>query len=109
MEANELRINNYILTERGVTIIIGINPYKTGNYKPIPLTEQWLKDFGFEQNIPAASREYIFKDCKLINHYKNGFLFIMDIWDRGKMINYVHTLQNLYFALTGKELLICKQ
>jgi hypothetical protein len=63
----------------------------------IPLTEEWLVNFGFEQ-----STESIFK--------KNGILIISDVIFEvflGSVIvklQYVHQLQNLYFALTGEEL-----
>ena len=68
--------------------------------RPIPLTTDWLKDFGFG----------------LSNFHKgwhrttNGIEILFDI-DMGCFIemvgldiNYVHQLQNLFFALTGTEL-----
>jgi hypothetical protein len=51
---------------------------------PIPITEDWLLNFGFEQN---------------------GHKLPIQLHQRGKThIKYVHQLQNLYFALTGEEL-----
>ncbi|MCP4986886.1 MAG: hypothetical protein GY928_12790, partial [Colwellia sp.] len=65
--------------------------------EPIPLTEQWLIDFGFKEHL---SKEY-----------KNNWLAIRimnDDWNiaqwRGGNINYdlryVHQLQNLFYCLT---------
>lgn len=69
--------------------------------EPIPLTEEWLLRFGFESN-PYQDR------------YELGEIYIDCDKTRGKLelwesktniiINTVHQLQNLYFALTGKEL-----
>lgn len=79
--------------------------------KPIPLTEEWLVKFGFEKSVD--------------NYYKRGVCMSLEEWgdekgnegigyfymlrDEGIMdmhIKHTHQLQNLYFALTGKELTI---
>lgn len=87
--------------------------------RPIPLTEEWLKRMGFGLSSTAD---------KLSNWSDSGPTAIL-VWDndstviifrkvigRDKSLNmpivdsvtveikYVHQLQNLYFALTGKEL-----
>ncbi|MGK6342897.1 hypothetical protein ACMGDK_11695 [Chryseobacterium sp. DT-3] len=64
-------------------------------YKSIPLTEKWLLKFGFENEIPLHWFNKV-----IINNYKGGFIEKM----YGTQIQYVHQLQNLYFALTGEEL-----
>ena len=112
MEAHELMIGNYVLKDNNITTVnTGLIAYIFYNglkdrFKPIPLTEQWLKDFGFEE----------------INHI-NGYSFHslsksknnkchLDVYDNytkyyGYSVNhcqYVHQLQNLYFTLTGKQL-----
>ena len=112
---NELRIGNWVNCEcldfeneciqlenihpKG-TIVDGY-PYSIKELKPIPLTEEWLLKFGFDKI-----------DFQFI---KNGIkLFpIRDLYYRGNFpiksdIKYVHQLQNLYFALTGEELIIKK-
>tara|TARA_R110000796_G_scaffold104011_2_gene213520 strand:- start:2008 stop:2259 length:252 start_codon:yes stop_codon:yes gene_type:complete len=72
-------------------------------YSPIPLTEQWLIDFGvlFGFNhlgswyeIEMGLDGYHLRLCTGIGMSK----YIGSI-------NYVHQLQNLYFALTGIELI----
>lgn len=74
--------------------------------KPIPITEEWLVRFGFKINSGVSSREFLMKNIKVCNHYEKGFLFIVDWWHSGIMIQSVHQLQNLYFALTGEELIL---
>lgn len=71
---------------------------------PIPLTEEWLIKFGFE-----CFQEGWYG----INPYALQFEFTWNIYDgiirwKGSAVkcNYVHQLQNLYFALTGTELTI---
>lgn len=71
------------------------------NYFGIPLTEEWLLNFGAER--------YEFDNGQL-NQYRISnrlFVFRDGFWtDYGssKSLRYVHQLQNLYFALTGEEL-----
>ena len=75
--------------------------------KLIPLTEQWLIDFGFNYedvgndnhftktfSKPFINIEYSINVPEFRLLY-NGFHII---------IKHVHQLQNIYFALTGKEL-----
>ena len=130
MKANELRIGNFVATE-GIDFVevskidadFGIcykipqefgqfYPYK--EVEPIPLTEEWLKKFGFIESG--------WKDGKPICFFfgiDEKFYFDWDegVFDCGvgtyvesdlKMphIKYVHQLQNLYFAITGEELTI---
>ena len=85
------------------------NTYKT-EFDFIQLTEQWLKDFGFEVNgryiyqieLPKGR----FLERMLWN--KKTSIFAVSCKDKYEYeiarILYIHTLQNLYFALTGKEL-----
>jgi hypothetical protein len=65
--------------------------------KPIPLTEEWLIRFGFT----AKNKVDYESNCGILDLESTdaGFLF-----DSRLVIEHVHTLQNLYFALTGQEL-----
>jgi hypothetical protein len=72
-------------------------------FSPIPLTEEWLLRFGFIDDYSTDS------SVRLIGHRKGDFW----ITQRLKLITsdivsvdvkHVHSLQNLYFALTGEEL-----
>jgi hypothetical protein len=82
--------------------------------KAIPITEKWLNDFGFKKEVLSdnSAHYYILElnetkycDLAIISSDKNGFievaLFPYEEWFRYK---YVHELQNLYFAITGREL-----
>ena len=124
MNANELRVGNYfnVLGEdrvlQGVsntsanTVLytyyadfIGLLPIKLIHLKPIPLTEEWLLKFGFEKGSD------IIGDCFYIE-LKNNDDFVIHIeddntflFDDNLEIKHVHQLQNIYFALTQKELI----
>lgn len=67
--------------------------------KPIPLTEEWLLKFGFYQedindswNIDTKQDIFALDSCLEFINYEHSPL------------NYVHQLQNLFFAITGQEL-----
>ena len=126
MKANELRIGNYV-SDRGGKVLridwweninkvcmdMNINGSKVHpltehpeHCKPIPLTEEWLLKFGFKM---LNKKCFYLNDIKvLINQLNKGdtgygeFLFYKG--QPIKPINEIHTLQNLHFALTNKEL-----
>jgi hypothetical protein len=64
----------------------------------IPLTEEWLVTFGFEyiEEYKWWEIDWCNFTIDLGGEYEFEFAF--------HPIKYVHQLQNLYFALTGKEL-----
>lgn len=119
IQSNELRIGNLLqdkvsktelkvieLTEKNiVTYVIdrSMFPLKDGwGIEPIQLTEEWLLNFGFErQPWGLVKGGLLFKDnikhpCEeLTLEIGNGFRVTAQ---------YVHQLQNIYFALTGEEL-----
>ena len=142
MSPSELRIGNKILVRNTESIVPEARDWTVEDcnihhlkdlyqgsedweYKPIPLTEQWLVDFGMEM---PTNEDPIFEhgkgeydDC--FNHFKktsqslidasfeydgkefwadsNGFWFkIMHTYTH---VEYVHQFQNLIFALTGKN------
>lgn len=70
-----------------------------GEFKPIPLTEEWLLKFGFQfyfiGNGDYKSKQWYFEDFTLC-----GFNYYYNL-----EINYIHQLQNLFFAIKGKELI----
>lgn len=128
IDPRELRIGNLVCCH-GRPVIIdsivhdGINysypdeepEYQFDNIQPIPLTEEILIKAGFKQNQMDGDEFYyscdlkddVYCDLSLINGDKSGYLeailFPYESWFRYR---YVHQLQNLYFALTGKELKI---
>jgi hypothetical protein len=76
-------------------------------HSPIPLTEECLLKLGFEYKNGG----YKHKNYDLDWYFSLGIGFCPRIFERNiskrdgvKGCFYVHTLQNLYFALTGEEL-----
>lgn len=132
MKANELRIGNLITRKNKVLKVCIIQPdkilvsgYSWGKYfkcddlEPIPLTEEWLFKFGFKKYEITGSYIKTPKDTA------NGFgfrfhtqhPFMEDLFNSvvecsymeqqlyvKNGLKYVHQLQNIYFALTGEEL-----
>ena len=111
VKASELRIGNLIEFRNNIEPpqIVKITPrwfrssmmdddFELNEYwHPIPLTEEWLVKFGFE-----FKNGYGYK-------FKFGYISKSDFYwmYHGICIKlqYVHQLQNLYFSLTGKELI----
>ena len=79
-------------------------------HKPIPLTEEWLTRFGFE--LPAHSwigDKFHLSEYGKGSKHPNGGVWVVAMNNNNAIISeiqYVHQLQNLYFALTGEELTI---
>ena len=105
MDIKELRIGNYIYSE-----LIGDKTYVDVEFLSIhfqfvkccgiPITEEWMSNFGFEK---TSCDEMTFTSKNDCFYYR---LFEGHIeWNGSKIfIKYIHQLQNLYFALTGEEL-----
>lgn len=125
METSELRRGNYVsrkdigngserieivleiyktklLTSGAVSVIVNKN-----EIKPIPLTEEWLLKFGFEN----LNYGWYLNKIKLFDYsYKKGSINLkINSFDvPSTQIKYVHQLQNLFFALAEQELTIKK-
>lgn len=78
--------------------------------EPIPLTEEWLTKAGFK---PWGTYDYLWKKgrnhaCTIIQEeeFKGGkeWFELRGVKNGHVIIEYVHQLQNLYFALTREEL-----
>jgi hypothetical protein len=75
----------------------------------IPLNENWLLNFGFklysdsQYRLKYELKEFEFIFPKIKEYHKKG-LYFKDI--EIKNVKYVHQLQNLYFFLTGEELIL---
>jgi len=95
MKATELRVGNLVFNSMGYFEADYISIGLAHNYKPIPLTEDWLLKFGYDKKSGyfTINGHVIFIE---INRFLcNG----NDI-----ELKYVHQLQNFYFAITGTEL-----
>jgi hypothetical protein len=133
MKANELRIGNLVYYRSSdsdqwtndLPIEDGFEIDSADEYKPIPLTEEWLLKFGFEKGVSKlmdfVKSELDFtiegNECICYGVYKDGDEFTFNVSHSGEIhenegwrillyIRYVHQLQNLYFALTAQELKI---
>ncbi len=118
MKVNELRIGNLLqyknTNDIAIVELIHKNHFDcrdefgtftpNGNYEAIPLTEEKLLELGAKELKPKRGvlKEFVLKTVRIEMsnsgnfYYKNSKLILQSI----------HQLQNLYFALTGKELIL---
>ena len=129
IEVRELRIGNYLKSIDGKLICTTVKgfygfPKNTGiiNHnvvpndfeylEPITLTEEWLLRFGFEIfKLNNGAYEVNLNDFFTLRfipkdkwRVKDAFYVDSNDDDIGIIIEYVHSLQNYVFALTGQEL-----
>lgn len=139
MKANELRIGNLIRFSEDGTIFTIDSIEEKGlsvqnekeiawidleEFEPIPITEEWLLEVGFQikdQLSVHKTKIYYISGidvdyCLYFADFRQDFGFYIEYTDSpfdkdlGVLypitfgIKYVHQLQNLYFALTGEEL-----
>jgi len=121
MKANELRLGNYVNVPNTEQCPFRIDAFEYCSKKfikvaqevklngfevhpltwygeflqPIPLTEEWLLKFGFEK----TSSNFYKKNSIDIQSENDYFLGLV-----GMKHQYVHQLQNFYFAFYGEEL-----
>jgi len=128
---NGLRLNNLVKWNDSVQKITAIafgncllDKHPSGDYpvklieiEPIPLTEKWILNLGFKNDKSLFKGERIFVKGRFFLTESRMFFLIVG-WDSMEFLNYsgceindgdnkidsVHKLQNLYFALTGEEL-----
>lgn len=133
MKPTELRIGNLISFKnlwngeveaiKSATIDIKGNDgiFPNDVFRGIKLNEEWLIKFGFKKIDPYnyileeyESRDHNFtiENCSYNAYWPEntkGWL-LMGSWEgfNRAPIKYVHQLQNLYFSLTGRELIVHK-
>lgn len=116
IDAKQLRLGNFVLVENDYEEVVGINKYEITcrldetshginqsikDIKPIILTKEWLIRFGFKAiSYSMFLPVYNNGEIELANDFSISY--------NGKrvVIKYVHQLQNLYFFLTDKELVL---
>jgi hypothetical protein len=113
IKANELRIGN-LVEINGRTIIMDARTFHAvihefPGYKPngIALTEEWLVKLGFELKDDKCFFGSFYEMC--YDDRKEECIVSAKDSRYGVAVYYVHQLQNLYFALTGEELMITKK
>jgi len=106
MRASELRIGNYIEntdSQMASYMVVNADVIKQNEHtmyaslEPIPLTEEWLLKLGAKRD--KIDNTYYLSELEIM--LPNFFRYKTSIISR---IDYVHQLQNLYFALRGEEL-----
>lgn len=129
MDARELRIGNWYKNKSNDVKLMyqQITYFEDAHYvsvycEPIPITEEWLLRFGFEKIQEGFFESFVIKywnniktveskiklSLECLGDGETGIYYIA-IWigaDSVVHLYYVHQLQNLYFALTGKDLTI---
>lgn len=115
MNAKDFRIGNYIyyhiedrmderrewdeLSQIDYDDLRCLTTYEDNSeYRPIPLSEEWLRKFGYIPKDYGWQGKY---------HYINEFTSNVFTCDKtGRNIKYVNQLQNLYWCLCGEELIL---
>lgn len=131
MRISELRIRNYYIDEFGFDAVVDLDTFRRlceciieeSDISQIQLTEEWLLKLGFRE-IKRRTHEFeeifygksIIKDspdhlemlvvAMPFNNCHVGEFLIEEDYLMNIHVNYVHQLQNLYFALTNEELTI---
>lgn len=126
IKANELRVGNRILqagidydqagnpyndassdeeTEVNLAVLFDIenNPY---NYKPIPITPELFERFGKKYSLDDRQWEFEIQVGALKWYFRfntEWYSELGGIYIDSK-IQHLHELQNLFFALTGREI-----
>lgn len=121
IKPEELRIGNYVQKPEEIVVtdidqfgvngyyceVLGGMDYDDGGYfkdiNPIPLTEEWLLSLRFDD---LGTYGYGIGEFHIRLNDKGKLYFPIN--GKKVIIKYVHQLQNLFFALTNKELTIMK-
>lgn len=95
---------------------LGENDYYEDRVNPIPLTEEWLIKAGFKSddykpgyigidvhNENGMSTDFVLSYPNRMGEWQKYFAWEFNNYMFNK-IEYVHQLQNFYFAMTGYEL-----
>lgn len=119
MEANGLRVGNYIDTKsfhppryRGIYQMEKTWFKYSKQFKGIDLNEDWFLKFGFVIRYFNEDKEkplwWKVEGNRHIELYfekqVSSYVYMINSLQYSTEIKYVHQLQNLYFALTGIEL-----
>lgn len=123
MDARELRIGNWVLEKQNKLLGEIFNITRTTcrifvdneledlkpsleDIEPIPLTEEWLEMFGFKMDWHISHKDEYF--CMFQEGDKYYYTADEHHWT-SEPFKHVHQLQNLFYALTGKELELIEQ
>ena len=100
--------DSFITQAKGYDIVrIEEKSFNYWNYEPVILDEGWLLKLGFSEIGGCNEKDFTNGDYNIfINSIGevNFLFFIQGDWYQ--KLDYVHQLQNLYFALKGRELTV---
>ena len=119
IEASELRIGNWVIYNDTYLQIIGLDNRNdaqlyfalfseggtwVSSLEPIPLSPERLMNAGFKESntLSVQGTESYEKDGFVISF--EGKEFVFDTGTHKVIIPSLHTLQNLYYYINGKEL-----
>lgn len=110
IDAKDLRIGNWVIYNAGFGKQMKIEKGEWLDfpqyYEPIPITHEILEKCGFLK-LPSCYEEAETTDFYLRPLYfdmANSSIKINGVYQQISFPEYLHDLQNLYFALTGEEL-----
>jgi len=83
--------------------LISIDAGKLKVY-PVDLVNDWMPRFGFSYN--AAFNHFALTPGYVLHNDKGWFFYKNTIPMNGHPILYVHQFQNLFYFLTGEELVV---
>ena len=124
LQINEVKIDNYVTNSKGDIFQISTGAFclyhqnKEWDVLSIELTEEWLLIFGFEVDDDLGDQIYYqipnqkngygicfdLDDIAFYKFYGNGGENVHTLIHDEEHLQYVHQLQNLYYALTQTEL-----
>ena len=112
MNAKELRIGNIIQSTEFKNPFsvdyqnIGLVLLEPDKYEPVNLTPEWLVSRGFHYDGITFWSDKMDEFNIMLGHYAGGNIYLCTMLSiiHSIEIQYVHQLQNLYFALTGEEI-----
>jgi len=117
MKNTEIRIGNYVYRNDILVTVDEQTFWDMKNnpeqYTPVTTTEEWLKKLGFEQIEDFHGRLIDGDEVHSERWQKNGIVFwfflgnLNDCTINGEVAfesEFVHQMQNMYFALTNQEL-----
>lgn len=121
IDPKELKLDNLILHKGEIVPVYQIERrYKTvyrindidvdervigDTYQPVPLTPELMPSCGFHRR-PESRFYTCFNDKVLFESWPLDGSIVIEGGFVGQKIKHLHQLQNLYFALTGIELVV---
>ena len=106
MDNKEIRIGN-LIKRNGILVTVDEQTFwdmksNPDQYEPIMINEYWLKRFGFKEDPDGVYRR---GGRELIEVFFFSAGFVVSSQSIALPdVDFIHQLQNLYFALTGNEI-----